>query len=212
MIQVDTNLGEVRVAGSLGLADYKRVLSAIHRVTVKQGFEELTLDLSACTAAFAGGVLVLAAETARIRDKGMEVSVVPPSDDKLLRLFRNAGWLNALDPRQPVAPTFAGTQHVPAMWFRSPEEQHHCVNRLLDTVLGSLPGLTRHDLGAIEWAVNEVTDNVLVHSESQAGGLVQLSAFSQRKQIEMVVVDAGAGIPCTLRQGYPELGLDSLWT
>lgn len=210
MIQVDTNLGEIRIAGTLGLSDYKRVLSALHRVTVVQGYQDITLDLSACASVYAGGILALAAEVARLRERGIDVAIVLPSEDRLVRLFRNAGWSNVLDPKLPAAPTFAGSQHVPAMWFRTPEEQHDCVNRLLDTVLGSLQGLTRHDLGAIEWAVNEVTDNVLVHAESNSGGLVQLTTFAQRNQIEMVVVDAGKGIPNTLRQGYPDLHRDSL--
>jgi hypothetical protein len=58
--------------------------------------------------------------------------------------------------------------------------------------------------------VNEITDNVLVHSESSIGGLVQLSTLQRaRKRVEYIVADAGVGIPRTLRQTHPELSSDA---
>jgi hypothetical protein len=54
--------------------------------------------------------------------------------------------------------------------------------------------------------LNEITDNVLVHAQSPIGGLVQVSTFKRTtKRIEYIVVDAGIGIPKTLRQSHPEL-------
>jgi anti-sigma regulatory factor (Ser/Thr protein kinase) len=210
VFQVSTDLNRVSLVGSLGLADYKRALAAIHNVVNKAGFQDVKLDFSECRAAFAGAVLAMAADISRHRSAGVDIAIIPPNEERLSRLFRNAGWLHILDENQPVAPTYVGTQHVPATMFRSAEEQFAAVNRLLDTVTGSLEGLTRHDLGAVEWAVQEVTDNVLAHAEAGTGGVAQLSALSQRRQIELVVVDAGIGIPTSLRQGFPELRLDSL--
>ncbi len=68
----------------------------------------------------------------------------------------------------------------------------------------------RSDFAAFEWSVNEITDNVLTHSESSIGGLVQVSTFQKNKnQVQFVVADAGVGIPETLKNGYPDITSDT---
>jgi anti-sigma regulatory factor (Ser/Thr protein kinase) len=62
----------------------------------------------------------------------------------------------------------------------------------------------------LEWSVSEITDNVLVHSRSPIGGLIQVSTFQRaNKRIEYIVADAGVGIPGTLRPSHPELTSDA---
>ena len=76
-------------------------------------------------------------------------------------------------------------------------------------MLGAVPDLERSDFAAFEWAVNEITDNVLVHSNSVVGGIVQVSTFAKfRKRVQFVVADAGIGIPVSLRSGKPEIHSD----
>jgi hypothetical protein len=199
----------ISVRGAIGLADYKRVLAAIHNLTTTKGYDSISIDLSEATATFAGPMLALGASLAKYRLEHVNFSVAFPTDAKLHRLCRNAGWLHLLDPSLPPAPTYINSQHVPVVSFATSEEQFAVTNRLLDTVLSSLPGLTRYDLGGLEWAVNEVTDNVLNHSQSPCGGFVQLSAFPEQRRVELTVADAGLGIPSTLRMGYPDIMHDS---
>jgi len=80
---------------------------------------------------------------------------------------------------------------------------------MMDVILSSMTFLDRGDLEAVEWSVNEVTDNVLVHSQSTIGGLLQLMIYPSRQRIEFVVVDAGVGIPYTLRHGHPQIRSDA---
>jgi anti-sigma regulatory factor (Ser/Thr protein kinase) len=209
MIKVETQGNIISASGVLGLSDYKRLLATIYNIADGRGFEDFGLDLSGLTAAFAGPMLAVAADIARHRLTGRNVSVIFPSDDKLYRLFRNAGWLKLLSPSEEAAASHANSQHVPAVSFVTSDDQFEVTNRLIDAVLASLPGLTRSDLAALEWAINEVSDNVLVHSESEVGGFVQLSAFPDQRRIELAVADAGVGIPETLRQALPELRPDS---
>jgi hypothetical protein len=63
-------------------------------------------------------------------------------------------------------------------------------------------------LRGIKWAVDEVTDNVLVHSGG-ARGWLQVVSRPKRNEVHLVVADCGHGIVETIRQGYPELGSDS---
>jgi anti-sigma regulatory factor (Ser/Thr protein kinase) len=90
------------------------------------------------------------------------------------------------------------------------EAQKKAVDRIVDGILGATPELDRQGLAALEWSVNEITDNVLVHSQSLVGGLVQMSMFQRlSRRIEYIVVDAGLGIPRTLRQTHPSLSSDT---
>jgi hypothetical protein len=156
-------------------------------------------------------MLALCAQVMRLRSARVDVELIRPNDAKLARLFRNAGWGHFLDPRDNPPSDFKGHRQVPATQFRNSEEQQRAVNRIANAILGALPDLERKDLAALEWSVNEITDNVLNHSRSTIGGLVQVSTFQRaRKRIQYIVVDAGVGILSTLRDGaYPHISSDA---
>jgi hypothetical protein len=79
----------------------------------------------------------------------------------------------------------------------------------VNVILGALPDLKRSNLAAFEWSVNEITDNVLMHSDSSIGGLVQVTTFQKnRSSVQFVVADAGDGIPTTLKTGHPDINSD----
>jgi anti-sigma regulatory factor (Ser/Thr protein kinase) len=128
----------------------------------------------------------------------------------LSNLFKNTNWGHFLDPKRFDPSTFRGHSRIPATQYLTPEEQQTAVNRIVNVMLGALPDLERSDFSAFEWAVNEITDNVLVHSESPIGGLVQVSMFQKKtKSVQFVVADAGIGIPTSLKQGHAEIHSDT---
>jgi hypothetical protein len=72
-----------------------------------------------------------------------------------------------------------------------------------------IPNFNRSAFAAVEWALNEISDNVLNHSRSSIGGLLQLAVFdNSRQKVEFTVSDAGAGVPTTLREAKPEILTD----
>lgn len=170
---------------------------------------DVVLDFSECEAAYPAPMLALCAQVAKLHYEGIDFSLVLPTSDRLQRLFRNANWAYFLDPREYEPSTFRGYTQVPATLYRSPEDQFQAVNRIVNAILGAIPNIARKDFAALEWAVNELTDNVLVHSQSPVGGLVQVSTFERNaKRVMFIVADAGIGIPNSLRQGHPELTSD----
>ena len=196
------------ITGPLGMANYCRVLAAIYERTSVRGYDEITLDFSQCEAAFAGPMLALCAQVGRMKATGVECRLELPRDKSLSKLFLNANWANLIDSSTHHASRFRGSSQVPAMHFVSAEDQSKAVNQIVDTLLSSLSNLKREDLAAIEWSINEITDNVLNHSESATGGYVQLSTFKKRNIVEYAVADAGIGIPSSLRRSFPELTSD----
>jgi hypothetical protein len=79
----------------------------------------------------------------------------------------------------------------------------------LELILHRARGIDHNRLKALEWALNEVCDNVLNHAESAIGGIMQVVTFPARERVEFFVADAGITIPRSLRQSHPELGGDS---
>ncbi|MCB0346432.1 MAG: STAS-like domain-containing protein, partial [Bdellovibrionales bacterium] len=105
---------------------------------------------------------------------------------------------------------FRGHRHVPATQFSSPAEQKQVVDRIIDVILSSVENLSREDFSAMEWALNEITDNVLTHAATQAGGLVQVTTFLRNhRRVQFIVCDAGTSIPATLRETNPAITSDT---
>src|SRR5437867_3178661 len=197
------------VAGDLGLSSYLRLLAAIHQATDTQGYADLILDFSPCTAAFSASMLAVCSQIMLLRTRGIDVSISLPVKDQLRKLFHNCNWANLLDPSTYDPSNYRGYSHVPATRFTSPLEQNSAVNAIINAVMGSLSGMDRHDIAAIEWSLAEITDNVLNHARCETGGLVQATTFEKsRRRVEFVVCDGGATIPGTLRETHREITSD----
>lgn len=196
----------VYVNGRMQEGDYKKVLAAMHHAVAIAGFQDIKLDFSACQAASPGCMLPICATAALLRHHHHSLELKLPVDDRRRRLFLNANWAHMIDPRafDPATRVIAG--QVPATKFNSAAEQQATVDLLIEALLSTVSGLSRKEFQAIEWALNEITDNVLNHAQSLVGGFVQLSMLEQsRRVVELVVVDPGVGIPTSLRTSRPSL-------
>lgn len=196
--------------GQFLMNDMLRPLVGLHQAVQDAGYRDLILDFSQCTAAFAGPMLALCAQVMRLREARVDVELIWPVDDKLARLFKNANWAHFIEPRSCPPSEFKGHSQVPATSFTNADEQQRAVNRIVNAILGAIPDLDRRELAALEWSINEITDNVLNHAQSPIGGLVQVSTFQRtRKRVEYIVADAGLGIPATLRATHQGLTSDA---
>jgi len=207
--RIDSAKNRITVSGRVGLWEFRRLLAAFHNLTVKLKYQDIILDFSGCIAAHPGPMASVCASAIRLRRHDVDCSLDLPSDMKLRNLFMNAGWAYLIDPSRHMESRFRGSTHVPSIHFTTPSQQQAAVNQAVEAILSALPGLARSDLAAIEWSLNEITDNVLVHSQSEDGGVLHLTNYRQQKRVEFVVADAGVGIPATLRQGHPELHGDT---
>jgi anti-sigma regulatory factor (Ser/Thr protein kinase) len=207
---ISRNANRVSVRGVFRIADLHRLLASIHQAVEGSAYEDLVLDFEECTAAFAGPMLGICAQVMKLREVGMSFSLVLPTAAGLARLFRNANWAHFLEPATYAPSTFKGYTQIPATQFRTPEDQNRAVNRVVNAILVAIPDIQRQDFAALEWSINEITDNVLTHAQSWIGGLVQVSTFQKdRKRIEYIVADAGIGIPVSLRETHSELTSDT---
>lgn len=191
-------------------ADLHAPLACLHHAVNDYGYKDVVLDFSACTETYPGPMLALCSEILRLRSEMIDAQLVFPDKPELARLFQNANWAHLLEPRAFDASRFRGHTQIPATQFTNPTEQFDAVNRIVNAILGGIPDIRRENFAALEWAVNELTDNVIVHSQSRVGGLVQVSSFKRTSKIvEFTIADSGLGIPATLRSGGDFVGSDT---
>lgn len=153
-------------------------------------------------------MLALATAAEHYLQHQIDFDLVLPEDDNLQRLFKNSNWAHLIAPKKFALSDFSSPIHMPAVRYRDSDEQHRIVNDILDKMLTSITGFNRSHFKAVEWSINEITDNVLVHSESPSGGLVQFTAMKNAKRVEFVVCDCGIGIPKSLRSSGLDVGSD----
>lgn len=206
---VVSDLNKISVTGDLTPDDGFRLLAAIHNTVESKSFRDFALDFSNCTRAFAPQMLPICAKCQYYWGQGIDIYLTLPSDGKLSRLFGNTNWAYLIDPRSHEQSRYRGYTHSPVIKYSSGQEQHLAVNKVLDILLAAISHFKRDDMRYIEWAINEVTDNVLNHAETNVGGFVQITNHRHRQQIEFAVCDNGIGIPASLRGTYPKLTSDS---
>ncbi len=132
-----------------------------------------------------------------------------PADSKLQRLFVNTNWANLIQPSIYNSSSSRISNNLPALQFLDGDAQFNVVNKAIDILMETITVPDRKQLKALEWSLNEVTDNVLNHAESQIGGILQIQCFPNRNEVSFYVVDAGLGVPATLRKSLPQLTSDS---
>lgn len=195
MIHWDGNT--VAVAGNLTPDSIFALSQSLNVLCERQGYKDVTLDFSRVEVLFGTTMVPLIAQTRRYVSAGIEFEIIAPETERLKSLFHNCNWNHLINPRRYEKSTFEGLQHLPAVCYRTANEQYDLVNKIMEIILGNMR-VDRKNLRALEWCVNEITDNVLNHANSQLGGVLQLSTFPQRNVVEFVVADAGDGVRRTL--------------
>ncbi|MBX3455381.1 DUF4325 domain-containing protein [Ferrovibrio sp.] len=166
-----------------------------------RGYETINLDFSKTQVAFSDVLVPFSIVLQKYIDECVKFKVVLPRYDKFRRLLLNTDFLHHIDPRRYPKSSIEEKFHLPIKRFTDPNAQDALVNSIIDNILRVIYFLDRSHLRALEWSLNEIMDNVLTHSESSLGGMVQLSIHSVSKEIAFCVADAGIGIPVSLSGG-----------
>lgn len=201
----------ISVSGDLEIAYVRRVLAVLHETVQVRGHRDVSLDFSNCNLAFSGAMLPICAQAMLMQSDGVEFDLILPTSDRLRRLFLNTGWAHYISPNSYEVPDRqSANRQFPATQYKTHEEQESVLNELLEKLLAVIPNFNRAAFAAVEWALNEISDNVLNHSQSQIGGLLQLSVFdARRNRVEFTVSDAGVGVPGSLRPTRTEIRTDA---
>ena len=179
----------------------QRLVQLLDIATQEKRYTEVGLDFSRCDGVTAAVMLPFTALVVAQRHQGVNFQLQLPDGAKrssLARLFQNTNWAGFIDPESfQTRPPYRGG-HVSARQFFSHEDASPVVDQALELVLSNVCNVPRKNLSALEWAMQEITDNVPIHAQSEVGGFFQATAYAQGSSIEFVVADAGIGIPGSL--------------
>jgi len=168
---------------------------------------QLTLDFSRVTNAYPNGMLPIISTVTLLRYEGHDVYVKLPHNDNTRALFRSVNWAHYLSPKQFEISESQHDRHLVTRFFKDEVEQKKAVDDFMDVILRNME-LPRSIISGLEWSINEITDNVLNHSNSPVGGLVEATTYPKNGLIAFAVADSGRGILNSLKEGIPTLRTD----
>lgn len=183
--------------GSTG-DDVLPVTAALHNLITKQGYKDIILDFNKVEFVDNSFVFPLVTTARFHRAENVDFELILPEDPKLANLFRNANWAHLISPERFDPRDERNKEHLSAIQFTDADDHFKAVDRSMDLLLRTLKGLDRSRLKALEWSLNEITDNVLNHSESPVGG----GSFRSRPFQESI---ASSSTSVTQALGYPEV-------
>jgi hypothetical protein len=91
---------------------------------------------------------------------------------------------------------------VPIFLIEDGADVFEAVNKIADIVLQQFDN-AREFLPAFEWAVNEIVDNIFIHSRTKSPGVVCAQLFPNKKRLDIAICDSGIGIRESLGQSFP---------
>lgn len=184
------------------------VLAKLHHAVSFDNQRDITLDFSRTTAAFEAGVVPLLPIISKYREKDrVKFTLKLPEAQRLRSIFLESNWAGHLDPDRFEMREARSDTHRPAIRFTTPKEQFDAVDKILGLVL-TASDVDRSVLKAMEWSLNEITDNVLNHAGKNSSGFIQSTWFKNSRLIEFVVSDGGVGIAKSLRQNDHRVALE----
>jgi anti-sigma regulatory factor (Ser/Thr protein kinase) len=132
-----------------------------------------------------------------VRDKKIDFSYIAPKQLALATRMVKLGLAHYIDHRQFPKPKL-NSSDPSLLQYLDQDEREFAVDKVLNSALRRT-NLNRQHLAALEWAVNEITDNVLTHANSNVGGFLICQKLTQHNILEFTVADAGIGISRSLK-------------
>jgi len=196
----------IQLSGKLNAFNIKDYCTGLERF-YSSGKSNLTVDLERVERAYPSGVLPIITSLDLAREKGVKIYVKLPGNDNTRKLFRSVNWAHFLSPEQFEKSESVHDRHLVTRRFENAEQQKSVVDDFMDVVLRSM-SIPRDIISGLEWSINEITDNVLNHSESKHGGIAQASTYPKDQTIAFAVADSGRGILNSMQEGFPTLRTD----
>jgi len=196
----------IELSGKVNSFNVKDFCAALNLYKLS-GADKMTLDFSRVTNAYPNGMLPIISLINLLKLEGHNIYVKLPQNDNTRTLFRSVNWAHFLSPEQFDLSESTHDRHLVTRFFKDEKEQKKVVDDFMDVKLRNME-LPRGILSGLEWSINELTDNVLNHSKSPIGGLIEATTYPKNETIAFAVADAGIGILDSLREGIPTLRTD----
>jgi anti-sigma regulatory factor (Ser/Thr protein kinase) len=198
---VRTDFNVIAVYGDLRLQWLDKFTSSLDYVVNKARYPECVIDFSNLSSITFSVVPPIASFLRyTLRQNKIEYDYIPPKDRILATRIVNLGLAHYIDHRRYEKPKIKSSKSALVQFLNS-AECDAVSDRVINSVLRTTK-LDRQHIAALEWALSEITDNVINHSNSPVGGFLIHHKLPNSETIEFTVADSGIGIPRSL--GIPD--------
>lgn len=131
-----------------------------------------------------------------MRQKGVPFRIIGgfETENYLARM----GFYEALGLTPPnIQHNLDAGRFLPIKLISSPAEQKQAVDELCEMILRQFEHADQL-LPSFEWAVNEITDNILNHAQTATPGVMFAQHYAAKGKLEIAIVDQGLGLLNTL--------------
>lgn len=189
--------GRVSAAGDLKMNSFDNLCHAIHHEANVARYPDITLDFLDLTSFTTSVLPPLAAYLRRlVQDEKIDFTLIEPRDHRVKERLVRTGIAHYINYRKYSAPRLKSSRPT-LMQFRTTEECDTITQKIVNSALRSVK-LSRQHVAALEWAISEITDNVINHSESRNGGFIIHNKIPHTNIVEFTVADSGIGVSRTL--------------
>jgi len=147
------------------------------------------------------GIAVMAAWGQDMRRRGHDVEFY--GDDSTLRYLARMDLFKLLQfrYRENFERHVEGGRFIPLHTVENTNDCVKVINRIGDLVLHHFDN-AREFFPAMEWAVNEVVDNITIHAQTPVPGVACGQFFPEKGRVEIGICDMGRGIKASLTERY----------
>lgn len=197
-LEIKQDRDKLRVFGDLRLSTLGYFTSALFKMAERSGYRDIVLDLSSLSSIYPSCIPPIAAYLRKLtRDDKVEFSLFEPRNQNVKSKVIGLGLAHYIDHRKYPKPR-ANSSDASLLQFMDHSEREIAVEKVMNSALRT-SRLDRRHIAALDWAVNEITDNVLTHSESKIGGFLICNKVAKTNIIEFTVADAGIGVAKSLK-------------
>ena len=171
-------------------------LSLASAAASESNWSEISIDLPVNGFIDVGAMAFLCAWASREAQEGRTV--------RLRGDASSLGYLARMDLHENIGVEFeAGNRldetgrFLPLKQIDSDDDVFNTVNAICDLVLHQFDNANEF-LPALEWAVNEIIDNIVIHSETVIPGVVCAQYFPNKHRLDVGICDLGRGIFASL--------------
>jgi hypothetical protein len=165
------------------------------------------VDFSRVLNASPAGMLPVICMLDVLRDSGVQVVTKLPRNQQVRSMFEYVRWADFLTGGSPHGQSAWVGKHSVVRRFENANQQRIATDDFMEIIIKNME-VPRSILSAAEWVFHEMTNNVLNHSESKFGGLVQVSVHPVEQTITFAIADSGKGVLSSMREGFPRMRAD----
>lgn len=195
--QAKSDRNRIELYGDLRLGSLDSVISALHQVGIQARYPDIVLDFRNLSSILPSVVPPLSAYLRFLTQQHkVDYTFIQPQNPTIAARIRDFGLAHYIDYRKFEKPKLKSSSPA-VMQFYNMEDCIAVTDKIINNTIRTIR-LDRSHIAALEWAVTEITDNVLNHSKSPVGGFAIYDRIPRTNIVEFTVADAGVGIGRTL--------------